>query len=46
MAKVARKSKSNIYFVLIVLTNGYIKQIDDTANVVVQVSSFSVIIHN
>jgi hypothetical protein len=42
MARVARKNNSNIYFVLIFLTNGYIKQVDDTVNDVVQASELPI----
>lgn len=42
MAKVARENKADIYFVLIILTNGNIKQIDDTLNDVVQASELPI----
>jgi hypothetical protein len=42
MAKVARKNNTNVYFVVIVLSNGYIKQIEDTKNVIVQASELPI----
>jgi hypothetical protein len=42
MAKVAQDNKTNVYFVLIILTNGNIKQIEHTLNDVVQASEFPI----
>lgn len=42
MARVARKNGSNIYFVLVVLTNGYIKQIEDTVNNIIEASELPI----